>query len=51
MGISGEYNSALWTTLADVRLQIGSVIQWYESLNKYPIWVDQNLERLGQRKS
>lgn len=35
----------LWLT----RLQVGSVIQWYESLNKYPIWVDKRVERLGQQ--
>lgn len=51
MGIPGEYDSVLWMTLANVGFQIGSVIQWYESLSKYPIWVDKKVEVLGRQAS
>lgn len=27
--------------------QIGSIIQWYESLDKYPIWVDERATVYG----
>ncbi|KAK2689099.1 hypothetical protein QWA68_011720 [Fusarium oxysporum] len=46
-----EYALTLSTFIGSWAFLIGSVIQWYESLNKYPIWVDQKIERLGKRKS
>ncbi|KAG4261762.1 hypothetical protein FPRO03_11231 [Fusarium proliferatum] len=46
-----EYALTLSTFIGSWAFLIGSVIQWYESLDKYPIWVDQKIERLGQRKS
>ena len=30
--------------------QIGSAIQWYESLNKYPIWVDSRPRQLAEQQ-
>ncbi|KAH7213319.1 uncharacterized protein BKA55DRAFT_546542 [Fusarium redolens] len=46
-----EYALTLATFIGSWAFLIGSVIQWYESLNKYPIWVDKKIERLGRQAS
>ncbi|KAG5745340.1 hypothetical protein H9Q70_011972 [Fusarium xylarioides] len=46
-----EYALTLSTFIGSWAFLIGSVIQWYESLNKYPIWVDKKVEVLGRPAS
>ncbi|KAF4342060.1 integral membrane protein [Fusarium beomiforme] len=46
-----NYALTLSTFIGSWAFLIGSVIQWYESLNKYPIWVDEKVERFGQQAS
>ncbi|KAH6986037.1 hypothetical protein BKA56DRAFT_630379 [Ilyonectria sp. MPI-CAGE-AT-0026] len=43
---SVEYAALLSTFLGSWAFLIGSVIQWFESLNKYPVWVDKKVVTL-----
>ncbi|KAI5462363.1 hypothetical protein BGZ63DRAFT_211703 [Mariannaea sp. PMI_226] len=38
-----EYAATLASYIGSWAFLIGSAIQWYESLNKYPIWVDEKV--------
>ncbi|KAF4995771.1 hypothetical protein FDECE_12689 [Fusarium decemcellulare] len=42
-----EYALTLSTFIGSWAFLIGSVVQWFESLNKYPIWVDKKVRRFG----
>ncbi|KAG7428861.1 hypothetical protein Forpi1262_v009478 [Fusarium oxysporum f. sp. raphani] len=44
-----EYALTLSTFIGSWAFLIGSVIQWLESLNKYPIWVDEKVGRLERQ--
>uniref|UniRef100_A0A8H7NNB9 Integral membrane protein n=1 Tax=Bionectria ochroleuca TaxID=29856 RepID=A0A8H7NNB9_BIOOC len=44
-----EYALTLSTFIGSWAFLIGSVIQWFESLNKYPVWVDEKAGRLERQ--
>ncbi|KAI8669344.1 hypothetical protein NCS57_00749200 [Fusarium keratoplasticum] len=44
-----EYALTLSTFIGSWAFLIGSAIQWFESLNKYPIWVEDKVRRLERQ--
>ncbi|KAM5352495.1 hypothetical protein ACJ41O_005217 [Fusarium nematophilum] len=44
-----EYALTLSTFIGSWAFLIGSTVQWFESLNKYPIWVDEKVGRLERQ--
>ncbi|CAG9936962.1 unnamed protein product [Clonostachys rosea f. rosea IK726] len=44
-----EYALTLSTFIGSWAFLIGSAIQWFESLNKYPVWVDEKAGRLERQ--
>ncbi|RTE71484.1 hypothetical protein BHE90_014109 [Fusarium euwallaceae] len=44
-----EYALTLSTFIGSWAFLIGSAVQWFESLNKYPIWVEHKVRRLERQ--